>query len=344
MLGDMRAVEEEADGLVATLRAKPDALGEPGLAQQRCSLSAATCQPKRPDACLPSTLCLPPTRPAAGLTKKALDPLPGSPPAIPDRILQREALKSFLYGRLNKHVWNKPSTWFKVRAGSARRSQHLLCCRLSARMPVLAASPGNAAGRPPSPQGYDSMNIEACRALRTNFDNDTAMAKAQAKVASNVSAELGLPSRSYEAALGEEGTSALSHLVATAMKAQLQMSGSGRDHRITVGASSGSGQLRPLNGGRHNVRTCVSPQAPFSEVPLSSLGTISVLLTCRPGVVAQGAGAARERVVLQEEVVATGQARAAVVHEEAEGVAGVQPAHVVLTMGEGGSGGQAAAR
>jgi hypothetical protein len=199
----------------------------------------------------------------------------------------------------------------------------------------------------PGPQADPSRtSIEGYRALHASFDSDPNMTKAVGVLTSGMAAQLGMASKGadLQAALGQEGADALSHLVATAMKAWLQMSGSGQGHSITVGGIRAAGQLRPLNGGRHNVRTCVSPQAPFSEVPLSSLGTISVLLTCRPGVVAGGAGPDLERVVLQEEVVATGQARAAVVREEVEGVAGVQPAHVVLTMGESGSGGQAAAR
>ncbi len=200
----------------------------------------------------------------------------------------------------------------------------------------------------PGPQADPSRtSTEAYRALHTSFITDPNMAKALGVLASGMAAQLGMAPKGadLQATLGHEAASALSHLVATAMKAWLRMSGSGQGHSITVGSCNAAGQtLLPLNGGRHNVRTCVSPQAPFSEVPLGSLGTISVLLTCRPGVVAQGAGAARERVVLQEEVVATGQARAAVVREEVEGVAGVQPAHVVLTMGGGGSGGQPAVR
>jgi hypothetical protein len=183
-------------------------------------------------------------------------------------------------------------------------------------------------------------SIQAYRALHASFDSDPNMAKAVGELASGMAAQLGMaPERAdLQAALGQEGADALSHLVATAMRAWLQMSGSGQGHMITVGGGRVAGKLRSLNGGRHNVRTCVRPQAPFSEVPLSSLGTISVLLTCRPGVVAAADEADEERVVLQEEVVATGQPRAAVVGEEREGVAGVQPADVALFMGAAGGG------
>jgi hypothetical protein len=160
------------------------------------------------------------------------------------------------------------------------------------------------------------------------------MTKALGELASGMAAQLGMAPKGadLQAVLGNQAASSLFHLVATAMKASLQMSGSGQGHSITVGGSRTAGQLPPLNGGLHSMRMCVSPQAPFSEVPLSSLGTISVLLTCRPGVMAQ------ERVVLQEEVVATGQPRAAVVREELEGIAGVQPAGMALLMGGGGRG------
>jgi hypothetical protein len=58
-------------------------------------------------------------RPAAadGLTAKALAQL-GAPGAVPDRILQCEALKSCLYGWLSKYVWATPKNWLKVGACS----------------------------------------------------------------------------------------------------------------------------------------------------------------------------------------------------------------------------------
>ncbi len=50
---------------------------------------------------------------AGGLTDTALARL-GAPSAIPNRILQREALKSCLYVSLAKFIWSKPSNWLKV--------------------------------------------------------------------------------------------------------------------------------------------------------------------------------------------------------------------------------------
>ncbi len=94
----------------------------------------------------------------------------------------------------------------------------------------------------PGPQVDPSKtSIEAYRALHASFDSDPNMAKSVDKLASGMAAQLGMASKgaNLQAALGQEGAGALSHLVATAMKAWLRMNGSGKGHRITVGARAG---------------------------------------------------------------------------------------------------------
>ncbi len=61
------------------------------------------------------------------------------------------------------------------------------------------------------------------------------------------------------------------------------------------------------------MRLAVHGKHPFEEAPLSALIRPSVLLTCKPGVVAAAAPGNVEaglpvRVLVQEDVVATGQA------------------------------------
>ncbi len=87
-------------------------------------------------------------------------------------------------------------------------------------------------------------SIEAYRALHASFDSDPNMTKAVDKLASAMAAQLGMAPKGadLQAALGQEGAGALSHLVATAMKAWLRMNGSGKGHRVTVGAGRAGGR------------------------------------------------------------------------------------------------------
>jgi hypothetical protein len=71
---------------------------------------------------------------------------------------------------------------------------------------------------------------------------------------------------------------------------------------------------RPLDASRHNVRMAVLGEAPFEEAALNTLDAPAVLLTCKPGVAAESKSAdveagSQTKVVVQEDVVATGQPR-----------------------------------
>jgi hypothetical protein len=104
MRDDMRQLEDAAEGLIAALRGKKAALG----GCRHCWLLPV---PGKFAAAAPAENLLPPA--AGGLTDTALA-LMRAPSAIPDRILQREALKSCLFEWLARFVWGNPSNWLKV--------------------------------------------------------------------------------------------------------------------------------------------------------------------------------------------------------------------------------------
>jgi hypothetical protein len=88
--------------------------------------------------------------PAAGLTAAAMARL-GAPPSIPDRILQREALKSCLYAWLAERVWGEPEAWLGVGGGRpALLAEPLLWLAAAALCAWLVAGAGRDRNHPPA--------------------------------------------------------------------------------------------------------------------------------------------------------------------------------------------------
>jgi hypothetical protein len=114
------------------------------------------------------------------------------------------------------------------------------CCAT----PAAAAPPSAIRCWAPPPQvDATKTSIDGYRALHANFNSDPNMTKAVGKLANSMAADMGMaPKRADpQAALGQEGANSLFHLVATSMRAYLQMNGSGRDHRFTVAGANPGG-------------------------------------------------------------------------------------------------------
>jgi hypothetical protein len=140
-----------------------------------------------------------------------------------------------------------------ARRSPARRGSSSSGCRVRLWQQPKAACPQAPACCRPCPQGADPAKQppEAFRAMLGGFSADPAMAKALGKLASGMAADLGMaPKRAdLQAALYPAGVSALYALVSAAMKAWLQVHGSGRGLRITVvggGADASSGGCAAL--------------------------------------------------------------------------------------------------
>jgi hypothetical protein len=212
--------------------------------------------------------------------------------------------------------------------------------------------------RPPQvPGGPAALGQDQYRSLWASFAGSE-LARAQVpRMARHLAGKLGLTASSKadpQEALGERGAANLHGLVLTAMLAHLRVKGCGVEQRITVraqrqGKSERPGPLAappprrcpapalralgraltfaapfaagpsPVHPDFHNVRMTVTPHPPFDDVPPARPGEhCTVLLTCKPGVVARIKAAAADaddveagqeqaavqRVVVQEDVVA----------------------------------------
>jgi hypothetical protein len=182
--------------------------------------------------------------PAAGLTAAALARL-GAPPGLPDRILQREALKSCLYAWLAEHVWGAPEKWLGVGRGPAW--QHLLCLLAlrATQVQVWERRTREHAclSTPPLQPNVAKLSVQAFRDLweRSSGGGSSDSMAALNQLGLDMSLGLGMAppgTADLAAAMGQQAADALFVLVASAMRAWLQMSGSGQGHRITVGGAS----------------------------------------------------------------------------------------------------------